>query len=220
MKDSKRKQFLVAGLGLFGKSVALTLHNMGYDVLGVDIDENVVQDSSSDLSYVVCADASDEKSLKSLPIDDIDVAVVSIGVLESNMMCTLLLKEMGVPMVVAKALNDLHGTMLNKIGADKIVYAEKDMGKRVAHNLVSSSIVDYIELSNEISVMSLQLPAELIGKNLIEADLRRRYNVNVVAIKRGGSTIVNPCAHDVFQADDEIFIIGTHEGVKMMGVNF
>ena len=143
MKDSKRKQFLVAGLGLFGKSVALTLHNMGYDVLGVDIDENVVQDSSSDLSYVVCADASDEKSLKSLPIDDIDVAVVSIGVLESNMMCTLLLKEMGVPMVVAKALNDLHGTMLNKIGADKIVYAEKDMGKRVAHNLVSSSIVDW-----------------------------------------------------------------------------
>ena len=220
MKDSKRKQFLVAGLGLFGKSVALTLHNMGYDVLGVDIDENVVQDSSSDLSYVVCADASDEKSLKSLPIDDIDVAVVSIGVLESNMMCTLLLKEMGVPMVVAKALNDLHGTMLNKIGADKIVYAEKDMGKRVAHNLVSSSIVDYIELSNEISVMSLQLPAELIGKNLIEADLRRRYNVNVVAIKRGGSTRVNPCAHEVFQADDEIIIIGTHEGVKMMGVNF
>ena len=220
MKDSKRKQFLVAGLGLFGKSVALTLHNMGYDVLGVDIDENVVQDSSSDLSYVVCADASDEKSLKSLPIDDIDVAVVSIGVLESNMMCTLLLKEMGVPMVVAKALNDLHGTMLNKIGADKIVYAEKDMGKRVAHNLVSSSIVDYIELSNEISVMSLQLPAELIGKNLIEADLRRRYNVNVVAIKRGGSTIVNPCAHEVFQSDDEIIIIGTHEGVKMMGVNF
>lgn len=220
MKDSKRKQFLVAGLGLFGKSVALTLHNMGYDVLGVDIDENVVQDSSSDLSYVVCADASDEKSLKSLPIDDIDVAVVSIGVLESNMMCTLLLKEMGVPMVVAKALNDLHGTMLNKIGADKIVYAEKDMGKRVAHNLVSSSIVDYIELSNEISVMSLQLPAELIGKNLIEADLRRRYNVNVVAIKRCGSTIVNPCAHEVFQADDEIIIIGTHEGVKMMGVNF
>ena len=136
------------------------------------------------------------------------------------MMCTLLLKEMGVPMVVAKALNDLHGTMLNKIGADKIVYAEKDMGKRVAHNLVSSSIVDYIELSNEISVMSLQLPAELIGKNLIEADLRRRYNVNVVAIKRGGSTIVNPCAHEVFQADDEIIIIGTHEGVKMMGVNF
>lgn len=220
MKDSKRKQFLVAGLGLFGKSVALTLHNMGYDVLGVDIDENVVQDSSSDLSYVVCADASDEKSLKSLPIDDIDVAVVSIGVLESNMMCSLLLKEMGVPMVVAKALNDLHGTMLHKIGADKIVYAEKDMGKRVAHNLVSSSIVDYIELSNEISVMSLQLPAELIGKNLIEADLRRRYNVNVVAIKRGGSTIVNPCAHEVFQADDEIIIIGTHEGVKMMGVNF
>lgn len=220
MKDSKRKQFLVAGLGLFGESVAYTLNEMGYDVLGIDNDENVVQDASSYLSYVVCADASDEKVLRSLPIDDIDVAVVSIGVLESNMMCTLLLKELGVPVVVAKALNDLHGTMLNKIGADKIVYAEKDMGKRVAHNLVSSSIVDYIELSSEISVMSLQLPADLVGKNLIQADLRRKYNINVVAIKRAGNTIVNPCAHEVFQSEDEIIIIGTHEGVKMMGANF
>lgn len=220
MRDKKKKQFLVAGLGLFGTSVALTLQEMGYDVLGVDNDESVVQNLSTPLSYVVCADAADEKTLKNLAVDDVDVAVVAVGKLESNMMCTLLLKEMGVPVVVAKALNDLHGTMLQKIGADKIIYAEKDMGKRVAHNLISGSIVDYIELSSEISVMSLQLPDELVGKNLIQADLRRKYNVNVVAIKRNGQTIVTPNACEVLQSDDEIIIIGTHEGAKKMGANF
>lgn len=220
MRDKKKKQFLVAGLGLFGTSVALTLQEMGYDVLGVDNDESVVQNLSTSLSYVVCADAADEKNLKNLAVDDVDVAVVAVGKLESNMMCTLLLKEMGVPVVVAKALNDLHGTMLQKIGADKIIYAEKDMGKRVAHNLISGSIVDYIELSSEISVMSLQLPDELVGKNLIQADLRRKYNVNVVAIKRNGQTIVTPNACEVLQSDDEIIIIGTHEGAKKMGANF
>lgn len=220
MRDKKKKQFLVAGLGLFGTSVALTLQDMGYDVLGVDNDESVVQNLSTSLSYVVCADAADEKTLKNLAVDDVDVAVVAVGKLESNMMCTLLLKEMGVPVVVAKALNDLHGTMLQKIGADKIIYAEKDMGKRVAHNLISGSIVDYIELSSEISVMSLQLPDELVGKNLIQADLRRKYNVNVVAIKRNGQTIVTPNACEVLQSDDEIIIIGTHEGAKKMGANF
>lgn len=220
MKDAKKKQFLVAGLGLFGQSVAYTLHEMGYDVLGVDYDESIVQNASTYLSYVVCADAADENVLKSLPVDDIDVAVVAIGTLESNMMCTLLLKEMGVPVVVVKALNDIHGTMLKKIGADKIIYPEKDMGKRAAHNLVSSSIVDYIELSSEISVMSLQLPEELIGKDLVQADLRRRFNINVVAIKRGDINIINPNAHEVFQADDEIIIIGTHHGVKMLGGSF
>ncbi len=220
MRDKKKKQFLVAGLGLFGTSVALTLQEMGYDVLGVDNDESVVQNLSTSLSYVVCADAADEKTLKNLAVDDVDVAVVAVGKLESNMMCTLLLKEMGVPVVVAKALNDLHGTMLQKIGADKIIYAEKDMGKRVAHNLISGSIVDYIELSSEISVMSLQLPDELVGKNLIQADLRRKYNVNVVAIKRNGQTIVTPNACEVLQSDDEIIIIGTHEGAKKMGANF
>lgn len=220
MRDKKKKQFLVAGLGLFGTSVALTLQEMGYDVLGVDNDESVVQNLSTSLSYVVCADAADEKTLKNLAVDDVDVAVVAVGKLESNMMCTLLLKEMGVPVVVAKALNDLHGTMLQKIGADKIIYAEKDMGKRVAHNLISGSIVDYIELSSEISVMSLQLPDELVGKNLIQADLRRKYNINVVAIKRNGQTIVTPNACEVLQSDDEIIIIGTHEGAKKMGANF
>ena len=220
MSKARRKQFLVAGLGLFGTSVALTLQQMGYEVYTLDSEESLVQDLSTQLNYVVCGDASDKKTLQSLPLEDIDVAVVAIGNVERNMMCTMLLKELGIKQVVAKAINNLHVAMLNKIGADKVVYAERDMGERVAHNLISAGVMDYIELSSEISVMSLAIPAEFVGKNLIEADLRRRYDVNVVAIKRDGRTIVNPKAQEVFQPEDEIIVLGTHEGVKRMGVDF
>lgn len=220
MSKARRKQYLVAGLGLFGTSVALTLQQMGYEVYTLDSEESLVQDLSTQLNYVVCGDASDKKTLQSLPLEDIDVAVVAIGNVERNMMCTMLLKELGIKQVVAKAINNLHGAMLNKIGADKVVYAERDMGERVAHNLISAGVMDYIELSSEISVMSLAIPAEFVGKNLIEADLRRRYDVNVVAIKRDGRTIVNPKAQEVFQPEDEIIVLGTHEGVKRMGVDF
>ena len=220
MRKAKRKQFLVAGLGLFGTSVALTLQQMGYEVYALDSEEGLVQDLSTQLNYVVCGDASDRKTLQSLPLEDIDVAVVAIGNVERNMMCTMLLKELGVKQVVAKAINNLHGAMLSKIGADKVVYAERDMGERLAHNLISAGVMDYIELSSEISVMSLSIPTEFVGKNLIESDLRRRYDVNVVAIKRDGRTMVNPKAQEVFQPGDEIIVLGTHEGVKRMGVDF
>ena len=220
MSKVKRKQFLVAGLGLFGTSVAVTLQGLGYDVYALDSDESIVQDLSMQLPYVVCGDASDRKTLQSLPLEDVDVAVVAIGNVERNMMSTMLLKELGIKQVVSKAINDLHGAMLSKIGADKVVYAERDMGERVAHNLISAGVMDYIELSGEISVMSLPVPLNFVGKNLIEADLRSRYDVNVVAIKREGRTIVNPKAQEVFQPEDEIIVLGTHEGVKRMGVDF
>ena len=139
MSKARRKQFLVAGLGLFGTSVALTLQQMGYEVYTLDSEEGLVQDLSTQLNYVVCGDASDKKTLQSLPLEDIDVAVVAIGNVERNMMCTMLLKELGIKQVVAKAINNLHGAMLNKIGADKVVYAERDMGERVAHNLISAA---------------------------------------------------------------------------------
>jgi len=220
MSKAKRKQFLVAGLGLFGTSVAVTLQGLGYEVYALDNDESLVQDLSSQLTYVVSGDASDRKTLQALPLEDIDVAVVAIGNVERNMMTTMLLKELGIKQVVSKAINNLHGAMLSKIGADKVVYAERDMGERVAHNLISAGVMDYIELSSEISVMSLTIPTEFIGKNLIEADLRRRYDVNVVAIKREGRTLVNPKAQEVFQPEDEIIVLGTHEGVKRMWVDF
>ena len=234
-KNNKQKQFAVLGLGRFGTSVALTLHELGYQVLGVDSDEEIVQDLSHDLTHVVSADASDDNTLRSLGINNYEVVIVGIGALEDNLLTTLNLKEMGVPFVAVKATSAVHGKMLEKIGADKIIYPERDMGKRVAHNLISSSIVDYIEMSNNISLMSTNssivdyiemsnnislmstnIPPTLVGKNLIESELRNRYNVNVVAIKHDGVTYINPKPTQVLQEGDEMIVIGEHENVKAL----
>ena len=216
IKKQREKQYAVFGLGRFGTSVALTLNELGYQVMGVDTDEDNVQNLAHELTHVVTADASDERTLRSLGAQNFDVAVVAIGDLEANMMTTLLLKEMGVPVVVVKAINQVHGKMLEKIGADKIVYSERDMGQRVAHNLISNSIVDYIELSDTISLMSITVPTSLAGKNLIESNLRSRYNVNIVAIKHGSETLVNPDPKMVLNLGDEMIIIGEHDNIKAL----
>ena len=203
-KNNKQKQFAVLGLGRFGTSVALTLHELGYQVLGVDSDEEIVQDLSHELTHVVSADASDENTLRSLGINNYEVVIVGIGPLEDNLLTTLNLKEMGVPFVAVKATSAVHGKMLEKIGAD------------VAHNLISSSIVDYIEMSNNISLMSTNIPHSLVGKNLIESDLRKRYNVNVVAIKHEGVTYINPKPTQVLEEGDEMIVIGEHQNIKAL----
>lgn len=217
---AKKKQFLVAGLGMFGSAVAMALSDMGYDILGVDSEENVVQNLEDKLTDIVCADASDEKTLAAMALDDIDVAIVAIGNLEKNLLCTMLLKQFGVKKVVTKALNELHGRMLDKLGADKVIFAEKDMGVRLAHNLVSDSIVDYIELSEDINVLSVAVPKRYIGKNLIEANLREEYNVNVIAIRRNGRSIINPRADEIFAEGDQMVTIGTPDNIKFFGDTF
>ena len=210
IKKQREKQYAVFGLGRFGTSVALTLNELGYQVMGVDTDEDNVQRLAHELTHVVTADSSDERTLRSLGAQNFDVAVVA------NMLTTLLLKEIGVPVVVVKAINQVHGKMLKKIGADKIVYSERDMGQRVAHNLISNSIVDYIELSDTISLMSITVPPSLAGKNLIESNLRSRYNVNIVAIKHGSETLVNPDPKMVLNLGDEMIIIGEHSNIKAL----
>ena len=210
----QKLQFFVAGLGRFGVSVATTLEKMGYDVMAMDSDEEVVQDLSDTLGYVVCADCSDEKNLVAIGAGNADIAVVSVGELSASLMTTLLLKEMGVKKIVVKALNQIHGKMLQKIGADKIIYSEKEMGVRVAHNLISPGIVDYIEMENNITILSIHVPKDWIGKTLIGSDVRRKYNITVVAIKREGEMFVNPRPDMQMNANDMLVILGDSESVK------
>lgn len=205
---------------MFGRSVALAFSDMGYEILAVDSDENIVQALSDKLADIVCADAADEKTLQAMALDDIDVAVVAIGNLEKNMLCTMLLKQLGIKNVVAKAINELHGRMLEKIGADKVIYAEKDMGIRVAHNLVSDSIIDYIELSDDINVVSVNIPDNYVGLDLRQSNLRDKYNVNIIAIRRNGKSIINPKVDEVFAQGDQIVTIGTPENIKFFGDHF
>lgn len=213
----KTKQFAVIGLGRFGTSVASTLHKMGYEVLAIDTDEERVQEFSNEVTHVVQADTTDEDTLKALGIRNFDVVVVAIGAdIQANILTTLLLKELGVPYIVAKANNKLHGKMLKKLGADRVVFPERDMGQRVAHNLISSTIMDYIELSPDLNIMEISVPQAIVGKTLVQTDLRAKYGINVVAIKRGDHIIVTPIPSEKIIVQDILVVVGTIKGIQSL----
>ena len=207
-----KKQFVVIGLGRFGSSIAKTLYSLGNEVLAIDSDEEVVQSIADSVTQAIQAEATDEATLKSLGIRNFDVAVVTVGTdVQSSIMITLLVKELGIKYVVAKAQNELHAKVLYKIGADRVVFPERDMGIRVAHNLCSSSILDYIELSPDYSIMELTAIAEWEGQSLRELNMRNKYGINVMAIKRGSSINVSPQAEDIIKPSDVLVVIGGTE---------
>ncbi|CCJ32747.1 MULTISPECIES: potassium channel family protein [Caloramator] len=211
----KSKQFVVIGLGRFGSSVAKTLYSLGNEVLAIDKDEETVQNISDFVTHAVQADATDESTIRSLGIRNFDVAVVTIGSdIQSSVMVTLLLKELGIKYVIAKAHNDLHAKVLYKIGADRVVFPERDMGVRVAHNLCTSNILDFIELSPDYNIIELTAIEEWHNKSLRELDMRNQYGFNVMAIKRGKEIDVSPGADDVIKPGDVLVVISTNENIR------
>ena len=209
------KQFVVIGLGRFGESDAKTLYSLGHEVLAIDMDEDSVQDIADNVTHAVQMDATDESALKTLGLRNFDVAVVTIGSnIQASVMITLLVKELGVKYIIAKGQSDLHAKVLYKIGADRVVLPEKDMGVRVAHNLVSASILDFIELSPDYSIMELRVLNEWDGKSLKELKLRSRYGINIMAIKKGESIDISPKAEDILSADDIIVAIGSADDLS------
>lgn len=208
----KSKQFIVIGLGKFGQSVAKTLYQLGYDVLAVDDDEAIVQEISDQVTHAVQMDATDEYSLRTLGIRNFDVAVVSIGTnVQSSIMVTLNLKEAGVKKVIAKGNNEMHAKLLKKIGADRVILPEADMGVRVAHNLVSSNILDFIELSPDYSIVEISAPSQWQGKNIKELDARAKYGINIMAIKTDSNINISPMATDIIGREDILVVIGSIE---------
>ncbi|MCR1949688.1 MULTISPECIES: TrkA family potassium uptake protein [unclassified Clostridium] len=211
------KQFVIIGLGRFGSSIAKTLYSLGNDVLAIDRDEDIVQEIADSVTHAVQLDATDENALRALGIRNFDVAVVTIGDnIQSSIMATLLVKELGVKYIIAKGHSDLHAKVLYKIGADRVVLPEKDMGVRVAHNLVSANILDYIELSEDYSVMEIQALDEWSGKTLNELRLRSKYGINVMAIKRGDDVNLSPSAEDIVEDNDVIVAIGSAEDLNRL----
>lgn len=212
-----RKQFVVIGLGRFGTSVATTLSELGHDVLAIDSRESAVQAVVNNVTHAVQADAREEETLKALGIRNFDVAVVAIGDdIQSNILITLILKEMGVKKVVSKAMNHLHGKLLEKIGADTIIYPEKDMGIRVAHNLVSYNVMDFIELTPDYSVMEVNVPAKFLNKTLGELNLRAKYGFSVMAIKKGDEIIVAPGADEKLEQNNIAIIVGKKDAISVL----
>lgn len=212
-----RKQFVVIGLGRFGSSVAETLYGLGNDVLVIDKDEDLIQDISDKVTHAVQMDATDENALRSLGLRNFDVAVVTIGSnIQASVMVTLLVKELGIKYIIAKGNSDLHAKVLYKIGADRVILPEKDMGVRVAHNLVSESILDFIELSPDYSIMEIEALEEWTGKNIGELKLRSKYGINVMAIKKGDEINLSPLADDVVEAKDILIAIGSADDLSKL----
>jgi trk system potassium uptake protein TrkA len=205
----KNMQFAVLGLGRFGLSLVKELSRMGLDVLAVDSDPNKVNLARDIATYAVEADSTDEQVLKTLGIRNFDVVVVSIGEnVQSNILTTILLKDMGVSMVVSKAQNHLHGRVLEKIGTDLVIYPERDMAIRVAQSLVTKSVLDHINLSSEYSIIEMITPGLFVGKTLRESNIRERHKVNIIAIKRGDDIIVNPISDQTILSNDILVVLG------------
>lgn len=209
MARAAKKQFAVIGMGRFGLSVATALSNMGFDVLAIDSNEHRTQEVVNLVTHAVSADSTDEEALRALALRNFDVVVVAIGEdIQASILTTLILKDMGGPLIVVKAQNELHGKVLQKIGADKVVFPERDMGMRVAHHLTSPNILDYIELSEEYSIVEMSVPQAMVGKNLKELDIRARYGCNVMAIKRDAKMNISPAATDRLTEEDVLVIVG------------
>ncbi|MFZ5898769.1 MAG: potassium channel family protein [Bacillota bacterium] len=203
------KQFAVIGLGRFGASLAVTLARMGYEVLAVDRDEDRVKAVVDEVTHAVQADALDAEALKALGLKNFDVVVVAIGTdIEASILTTVMLKEMRVRRIMAKANTELHGKVLARVGADKVIFPERDMGVRVAHAMVSGNIIDHIELSSDYSVVELVAPKGLVGKTLGEAEIRGRHGISLIAIRRGADVIVAPGADQVIEEGDILVAIG------------
>ncbi|WP_096199137.1 potassium channel family protein [Bacillus sp. FJAT-45350] len=210
-----KKQFAVIGLGRFGSSVCKELYKLGHEVLAIDNNPDKVHTSTKYSTHSVIANGTDESALISLGIRNIDYVIVAIGDnIQSSILCTLLLKELGVKKVWVKAQNYYHHRVLEKIGADRIVHPEQDMGIRIAQHLVSEKIIDYIELSEDYSIVELIATDKVCNRSLLELDIRAKYGCTILAIKRGKEINISPFPSDLIFMNDILIVIGNKSDLK------
>ncbi|MBG9454164.1 potassium uptake system protein [Lysinibacillus sphaericus] len=203
------KQYAVIGLGRFGVSVARKLYEAGNEVLGIDINEEKVEDAEPYVTHAVVADTTEEKALNSIGIRNFDCVIVAIGIdMQSSILTVSLLKEIGIKKIIAKALGKRHGQVLEKVGADWVIYPERDMGERVANQLLSPNMLNYIELSKEYSIEEIMIPSKMTGQSLRDLDIRSKYNVSVIAIVRDGNITILPSPDQIIEESDLLVMIG------------
>lgn len=227
------RQFAVIGLGQFGSSVALSLAHKGCDVLAIDRDQDRVDEIADQVSQSVTVDAADEKALHSLGMKDIDVAIVSTGEdIEASISIVLILKEIGVKEIIAKAVTQIHGAILKKVGADRVIFPERDMGERIAESLASPNVMDYSEISETHSIVELVAPKKFWGKSISDLKLEEDTKVSIAAIKRKVPVVtpegetefreeinIKPSPDEKINRSDILIMIGSFEGIqKVRGI--
>lgn len=210
-----KKQVLVIGLGRFGSSLARTLAMLGCQVMAIDSRQENVEELADSVTQALQMDASDEQAFQQIGAGNFDIAVVATGADQNaSVIVTLMCKEVGIPFVVAKANSELHAKILYKIGADKVVFPERDMGIRVARTLFSQSVLDLIELTDEYSIIEIRAPKSWVNKSLVDLNLRSRFNLNVVAIKAKENELRVPSADDVIKEGDVVVLIGNTNSIE------
>lgn len=217
-----RRSFAVIGLGRFGSATATTLVELGQDVIGIDGSEDKVREMSDSLLQAVQLDATDERALRAAGIQNVDVAVISIGEdIESSLLVVMLVKELGISTIIAKAVTPLHGRILEKLGVSRVIFPEREMAQRLAHGLVVPNVIDYIELSRDFSIVEIPAPVEFVGKTLKQLELRPRYGLTLIAVKRPGAaqevvTNISPAADDTIREGDVLSLLGSNEKLAQL----
>ncbi|MFP4697188.1 MAG: potassium channel family protein [Eubacteriales bacterium] len=216
---NKKKDFVIFGLGKFGRSIAETLTSKGCDVLAIDSKDDVIQDVADIVTHAVQADVTDIDALNSLGVRNFDVAIIAISQdMQSSIMATILAKELGVPYVISKAQNDIHKKVLEKVGVDRVIFPEREMGNRIANSLVSDNFLDYIELSADYSMAEITMMKEWSGKSLKALNMRANYGVNVMAIRNGDNINITPGPDVVLNDDDVLVVIGSNEDLMKLNM--
>lgn len=215
----KQKTIAVIGLGRFGMTIAKMLASMNHEVLGVDINPDIVQKISPYLTHAIVADTTDEEAIKALALSQFDMVIVAIGGnIQANLMTSMLLKEMHISKVVAKAENSLQGKMLHKIGVDQVIYPEYDMALRLVQFLTRDHVMDYLQLSKNISLIEIKMPSFMVGTCLKDSNLREKYNLNAVGIRRGEDLEVPPNPITILGEDDKLLVIGNNSDLDSLTV--
>jgi trk system potassium uptake protein TrkA len=210
-----KKQVVVIGLGRFGSGVARSLYNLGHDVLAMDVNEDRVQSMMGQVTYPVAGNATNEIVLKELGVPDYDAAVVAVGSdIPGSVMACVLLKTMEIPYIVARATNELHGITLERIGVDKVIHPESEMGVRLAHNLFNPNLQEYLEMAPNFGLSRMKVPPQFVDKSLKELGFsspRDKYGLAVLAIRRGKDVTLNPDIDDRLRSGDMLMLAGRDE---------
>ncbi len=217
--NSTNRQFAVIGLGRFGRAVCASLHKMGYEVLGTDIDERLVNQALTQkiASHAVQLDSTEPESLKEAGIFEMDTVIVAIGnYLQESIITTLNVKEAGVEQVVAKASSEIHGKVLRRVGADRVVFPEYEAGCALASNLTQPAFLDRFELDTENSIVEVLVPEEFHNQTLAQLDLRRRFGLNVLAIGNGEKFVTNPNPSQVLKEGLVMVVIGSNKNLQRL----
>ena len=212
-----KKTYAVFGLGRYGIAVARELVNHGAEVIAVDSDERIVNAAADELPICKCADVTDPEVIRQLGTANADVVIIAMANnLEASVMAVTLCKEIGVKTVIAKSANEMHQKILTRIGADKVVFPENESGIRLAKNLLSSGFVDMVTLARNVSMIELDMRPEWVGKNLIELNLRKKYSINVVALRRENMVSVDIDPHEKLHTEDKLIVIANTEKLSRL----